>query len=46
MVDCEGRAGGEGEGIIVCVEAKTGNPVPVPEDVRAAIERAESPAAR
>ena len=34
-----------GEGIIVCVETKTGKPVPVPDDVRAAIERAESPAA-
>ena len=31
-----------GEGIIVCVERKTGKPVPVPEDVRQAIERAES----
>ena len=33
-----------GEGIIVCVDRKTGKPVPVPEDVRAGIARAEQAA--
>jgi acyl-CoA thioester hydrolase len=28
-----------GEGVVVCVDRKTGKPVPVPEDVRAAMER-------
>jgi acyl-CoA thioester hydrolase len=32
-----------GEGIIVCVDRKSGKPVPVPDDVRAAIEKAEAP---
>jgi acyl-CoA thioester hydrolase len=31
-----------GEGTIVCVDKATGKPVPVPEDIRAGIERAES----
>ena len=31
-----------GEGIIVCIDKASGKPVPVPEDVRAAIERAEA----
>lgn len=30
-----------GEGIIVCVDKATGKPVPVPEDIRQKIERAE-----
>lgn len=33
-----------GEGIVVCVDRKTGKPVPVPQDIRAKIERAESAA--
>lgn len=30
-----------GEGIVVCVDKATGKPVPVPDDIRAKIERAE-----
>ena len=31
-----------GEGIIVCVDTKAGKPVPVPEEIRTAIEKAEA----
>ena len=33
-----------GEGTIVCVDKATGKPVPVPDDIRGKIERAESAA--
>jgi len=34
----------QGEGIIVCIETKSGKPIAVPDDVRAAIERVDKSA--
>ena len=40
----QGCVAAMGEGIVVCVDRKTGKPVPVPDDVRVGIENLEAKA--